>query len=313
VLPELPWAAWQPTKDTLHLYAQIVGKVRLAVSPPRNHWWNVVLVPSARGLTTGPLRSGDRTFELRFDFVEHALVMDLSDGTSERIALGDGVPVAEFDAALHAALARNGLDVRIDEHPYGTPISHIPFPEDRDHASYDTEAVERFWRVTDWVAGVLEEFAGWYCGKQSPVHVFWHSFDIAVTRFSGRRAPPMPDADGVTREAYSHELISFGFWAGDAEVPEPSFYSYTSPEPDGLAGQPLVPAEARWSDRSGAHMALLPYDVVRAASDPRALLLGFLESAYRAGTTAAGWDAAALESSFCPPQDELQELLLPSG
>jgi hypothetical protein len=312
VLADLPWADWQPTKDTLHLYAQIVGKIKLAVSPPRNHWWNVALLPSARGLTTGALRSGDLTFELRFDFVEHALVLDTSDGASEPIALRDGLPVAELDAAVHRALRGKGIDVEIDEHPFSTPVSGIPFPEDRVHASYDPEAVERFWRVNDWAAGVLEEFAGWYCGKQSPVHMFWHSFDLALTRFSGRRGPPLPDADGVTREAYSHELISFGFWAGDAQVREATFYSYTSPEPGGITEQPLTPAEARWSDSpNGGHLAVLPYDVVRAATDPRALLLGFLESGYRAGTRAGGWDAGALQSSFCPPQDRLAELLLP--
>jgi Family of unknown function (DUF5996) len=174
---------------------------------------------------------------------------------------------------------------------------HTPFPDDREHAAYDRDAVERFWRILDWTDGVFEEFAGWYCGKTSPVHLFWHSFDLAVTRFGGKRAPALPEADAVTQEAYSHELVSFGFWAGDENVREPAYYSYTAPEPAGLREQPLRPAEARWNDQG---LALLRYDVVRAAVDPRAELLAFLESAYEAGAGAAGWDRADLTSRWCP-------------
>jgi hypothetical protein len=184
-----------------------------------------------------------------------------------------------------------------------------PFPSDDEHASYDRDAVVRFWRILDWTDSVLEEFAGWYCGKTSPVHLFWHSLDLALTRFGGRRAPSLPDADPVTREAYSHEVVSFGFWAGDANVREPTFYSYTAPEPPGLRGLPLRPGEARWGESGGGSMAMLPYEAVRTAPDPRAALLAFLESSYEAGATAAGWDRTDLESSWCPDPPLLNKLL----
>jgi hypothetical protein len=184
-----------------------------------------------------------------------------------------------------------------------------PFPADREHAAYDADAVERFWRILDWTDGVFEEFSGWYCGKTSPVQLFWHSLDLAVTRFGGRRAPARPDADPVTREAYTHEVVSFGFWAGDQNIREPTYYSYTAPEPQGLREQELSPEQAGWSELYGGSMALLRYDAVRAAADPRAALLAFLESAYRAGADAAGWDRADLTSTWCPDGPALSELL----
>lgn len=171
-----------------------------------------------------------------------------------------------------------------------------PFQEDREHASYDRDAVERFWRILSWSDEVFEEFAGWFCGKTSPVHLFWHSLDLAVTRFGGKRAPALPNADAVSQEGYSHELVSFGFWAGDSKVREPGYYSYTAPEPGGLRERHLRPDAARWTDTIG----FLPYEAVRTADDPRAALLAFLESAYEAGAEAAGWDRKDLESSWCP-------------
>jgi hypothetical protein len=312
-LPELPWERWQPTKETLHLQAQIVGKLKLAVAPPRNHWWHVTLLPSARGLTTGPLRRGDVTFEVAFDFVDHAVVVRASGGQEHRLAQRDGQAVADFDAALHRALAALGLDVAGGEAPYGTPVSAIPFAEDRVHVAYDAEGAHAFWRATDWAAGVLEEFSGWFCGKQSPVHLFWHSFDLALARYSGRRAPGGGAADPVAREAYSHEVIAFGFWSGDAETRRAAFYSYTAPEPDGLAARPLAPAGAAWQQAGSGHLALLPYDTVRAAPDPRATVLAFLQSAYDAGAAAAGWEREALASGFCPTPAELDSLALRTG
>ena len=300
-LPPLPYPDWAPTKETLHLWVQIVGKVKLASSPPKNHWWHVPLYVDVHGLTTRLLhgQNGDG-FEIRFDFVGHRLVVETA-AAEESFPLADGLSVAEFDEHLHAALRRLGVDVPIVEHPFGVPTT-TPFPEDREHASYDPEAVERFWRVLDWSGNVLEEFAGWFCGKQSPVHLFWHSFDLALTRFSGRRAPPPPDADPVTQEAYGAELVSFGFWAGDANVREPSYYSYTSPEPPRLRDRPLAPAgQVRWVELGGGSLAILPYEAVRTAADPKATLLEFLESAYEAGTDAAGWDRSELASSWCPP------------
>jgi Family of unknown function (DUF5996) len=298
-LPPLPYPEWEATKDTLHLWAQIVGKVKLVASPPKNHWWHVPLYVDVHGLTTRLLHGPDgRGFAIRFDFVGHRLAVETATA-EESFALVDGLSVADFDAQVHAALGRLGLDVPIVEKPFGVPMT-TPFPDDREHASYDAEAVERFWHVLDWSADVLEEFAGWFCGKQSPVHLFWHSLDLALTRFSGRRAPVPTDADPVTREAYGAEVISFGFWAGDRNVREPSYYSYTAPEPAGLRERVLAPAGAHWVEQGAGSLALLQYEAVRGAADPRETLLEFLESAYEAGADAAGWDRDHLTSSWCP-------------
>jgi hypothetical protein len=239
------------------------------------------------------------TFQIRFDFVDHRLVVETNAGAVESFDLVDGLSVADFDAKLHDALGRLGIDVAIRELPFGVPMT-TPFPDDREHASYDRDAVEAFWRILDWTDGVFEEFSGWYCGKTSPVHLFWHSFDLAVTRFGGKRAPAIPGADAVTREAYTHEVVSFGFWAGDANLREPAYYSYVAPEPPGLRDGVLQPERAAWVDQVTGSMALLPYDDVRTAEDPRATLLTFLESAYEAGADAAGWNRGDLESSWCP-------------
>jgi len=304
-LPELPLTEWEPTKNTLHLWAQIVGKVRLASTAPRNHWWHVPLYVDVRGLTTRRMHAKSGvSFEIDFDFVDHRLVIATNGGAVESFELVDGLSVAEFHEKLHAILARLGVDVTIRETPYEVPMT-TPFPADREHAAYDRDAVERFWRILDWTDEVFEEFAGWYCGKTSPVHLFWHSFDLALSRFGGRRAPTIPGADAVTREAYSHEVVSFGFWAGDQNVREPTYYSYTAPEPAGLRQRPLHPEEAFWTDQATGSLALLRYEAVRAAADPRAALLAFLESAYQAGAGASGWDRAGLESSWCPDPPEL--------
>jgi hypothetical protein len=272
----------------------------MASSPPRNHWWHVPLYVDVRGLTTRRLHGGDGlAFQIRFDFVDHRLVVETEAGAVESFPLRDGLSVSAFDRRLHETLAGLGLDVPIKESPYGVPAT-TQFAEDHEHAAYDPGAVERFWRVVGWSDWVFEEFAGWFSGKTSPVHLFWHSLDLAVTRFGGRRAPALPNADAVTREGYSHELVSFGFWAGDQNVREPSYYSYTAPEPPGLRERPLRPDDARWTET----LALLPYEAVRTSADPRATLLAFLESAYEAGADTAGWDRADLESSWCPPPDE---------
>lgn len=295
-LPALPLETWEATKDTLHLWAQIVGKIRMASTALRNHWWHVPLYVDVRGLTTRRLHAADGTvFQIRFDFVDHRLVVETNAGASASFPLVDGLSVSEFDRNVHETLGELGVEVAIKESPFGVPMT-TPFADDHEHASYDPAAVERFWRIVDWTDGVFEEFSGWFCGKTSPVHLFWHSFDLAVTRFGGKRAPALPGADGVTREAYSHEVISFGFWAGDQNVREPSYYSYTAPESAGLRERPLRPAAAKWTET----MALLPYEAVRTAADPRAALLEFLESAYEAGAGAAGWDREDLESSWCP-------------
>lgn len=297
-LPALPLTEWEPTKDTLHLWVQIVGKVRMASTAPRNHWWHVPLYLDVRGLTTRRMHASDGvTFEIVFDFIDHRLVVETNEGAVEFFELADGLSVAEFDEKLHATLARLGVDVAIRETPYGVPMT-TPFPDDREHAAYDRGAVERFWHILNWTDGVLQEFAGWFAGKTSPEHVFWHGLDLAVTRFSGRRAPDMPGADHVTREAYSHEVISFGFWAGDQKLREPAYYSYTAPEPEELRRQPLRPDAAYW--QPDGPLALLPYEAVRTAADPKGTLLTFLESAYQAGARTARWDAAHLASSWYP-------------
>ena len=308
-LPALPLTEWEPTKRTLHLWSQIVGKVRMASTAPRNHWWNVTLYVDVRGLTTRRMHAADGvTFEIRFDFVDHRLVVETNRGEVESFPLEDGLSVAVFDEQLHATLAGLGIDVAIRETPFGVPMT-TPFPDDREHASYDRDAVERFWRIVDWTDGVFEEFSGWYCGKTSPVQLFWHSFDLAVTRFGGKRAPALEGADPVTQEAYSHEVVSFGFWAGDDDVREPTYYSYTAPEPEGLRDSPLHPAEAFWAEQGSGSLALLRYEAVRTATAPRHVLLAFLQSAYQAGATLSGWDRADLMSSSCPSAPELSELL----
>ena len=303
-LPELHLADWRPTKDTLHLYCQIVGKIRLATAPPRNHWWNVPLYVDVRGLNTRRLQHEGTTFQIDFDFVDHSLLVRTHDGRARSFDLAGGIPVADFDARLHEALSELGIDVEIKEHPFGVPMT-TPFPQDREHASWDREAIERYGRILDWTDGVFEEFSGWFSGKTSPVHLFWHSLDLAVTRFSGRPAPPIT-ADAVTQEAYSQELISFGFWAGDDNTPDAAYYSYTSPEPDGLRDQPLPLGD--WVPFGSGSLALLPYDTVRAAPDPRRSLLAFMQAAYEAGARLAGWDASGFESKWCPAPSELRDL-----
>lgn len=292
-LPGLPLAEWEATKDTLHLYVQMVGKVRIASTQPRNHWWNAPLYVSARGLSTGRMRRADVDFDIEFDFIDHALVTRTSRGEVERFSLHDGLSVAAFYSRLTATLERLGIDVRIKPRPYGVPMT-TPFPEDHEHAAYDAAAVGRFWGVLRWASWMFEEFSARSYAKTSPVHVFWHSFDLAVTRFSDRRAPSRSGGSSVDAEAYSHEVISFGFWTGDRQLREPVFYSYTAPEPPGLAGHPLSPPEAHWIPWGEGHLAQYSLDACRSSRSPRQALLDFLQSAYEAGATAAGWDQAEL-------------------
>jgi hypothetical protein len=303
-LPELHLADWRPTKDTLHLYCQIVGKIRLATTPPRNHWWNAPLYVDVRGLTTRRLQHNGTTFQIDFDFVDHTLVVRTLDGRTRSFELGEGVRVADFDSRLHETLSKLGVDVEIKEEPFGVPMT-TPFPQDREHASWDRDAIERYGRILDWTDTVFEEFSGWFSGKTSPVHLFWHSLDLAVTRFSGRAAPPI-EADTVTQEAYSQEVISFGFWPGDDNVPDSAYYSYTAPEPEGLRDQPLPLGD--WVASGSGSLAILPYDVVRGARDPRGSLLAFLQAAYEAGARLARWDTSTFESKWCPTPSQFQEL-----
>jgi Family of unknown function (DUF5996) len=306
-LPSLPLEEWAATKDTLHLWAQIVGKTRLALMPMRNHWWNVTLYPSARGLTTRRMPLEAHNLEIEMDLVDHRLWARTTESEAG-FGLHDGLSVAGFHRHLTDTL--NGLDVRVDirAEPFGVP-STTPFPTDRDHASYDADAVTRFLRVLQWSADVLEEFAGWYCGKTSPVHLFWHGFDLAVTRFSGKRAAARPGVDAVTAEAYTHEVVSFGFWAGDRTSPFPAYYSYTAPEPPELREQPLRPQTAEWTTQANGSLAIFRYEDARSSSDPKAALLEFLQSAFEAGASLAGWDLADTATQWCPiPSDRLARL-----
>jgi hypothetical protein len=295
----VPLEDWEPTKQTLHLYCQILGKLRMAHTAPRNHWWHVPLYISTRGLTTGPMHLAGIDFDVELDVVGHAAVARNHLGDATRVDLRDGLAVAEFWTGLHAALDGIGVRPEINPRPFDLPVA-TPFPQDTEHAAYDAAAVERWWTVLRWSRGVFEEFAGWSNGKSSPVHLFWHSFDLAVTRFSGRRASTRPGADPVTAEAYSHEVISFGLWPGDHRVPFPAYYSYAAPEPEGLADEPLQPAAAGWHGEAGQHMARLPYEDCRTAASPKEALLAFLQSAYEAGARRAHWDTADLASSWSP-------------
>ncbi|BDM69391.1 hypothetical protein HEK616_28780 [Streptomyces nigrescens] len=299
LFPPIPLAEWRDTKETLHRFAQVVGKVRLAASARRNHWWNVPFHLTGRGITTRPMGQvdGNPIYTMDFDFVGHQLVVSTLDGREISFPL-IGQSVASFHDAVMAALAALDVRVRLDiPRPFDLPDAGRPFAEDTEHATYDPRHVNRYWRVLSQVASVLEEFAADFSGKSSPVHHFWHTFDIAHTRFSERRVDQPPQVDPVTREAYSREVISFGFWFGDDTFAEPAFYSYTAPEPAHLAEEPLVPTTARWHARDGSHLAVLRYDDARAESDPRAAVLAFYDSAYRAGAGRADWD---IERLACP-------------
>jgi Family of unknown function (DUF5996) len=291
--PPMPLDAWRDTKETLHRFAQIVGKIRLAASIPRNHWWHVPFHLSGRGITTRPM-GRDPIFTIDFDFLDHRLDVTNVDGRRVSFPL-IGKSVASFYRATFEALDAIGVDVTIGADPFDLPDA-TPFPDDTHHDAYDPSWVTRYWVVLSQVNLLLEEFASGFSGKISPVHHFWHGFDIAVTRFSSVRVDMDASVDPVTREAYSREVISAGFWFGDDKVPEPAFYSYTAPEPDGLTDQPLRPAAARWAESGTGHLALLTYDDARATADPWATVLDFLASAYRAGAGLAGWDVEALAS-----------------
>lgn len=289
--PALPLDAWQDTYATLHMWTQIVGKVRLRLSAPVNHWWHCALYVTSRGLTTSPIPYGSGTFELQFDFLDHQLVISVGDGVVRRIRLAPR-SVADFYEEVMAALRALGIRVRISVKPNEVP-NPIPFPEDTQHASYDREFATRFWRILVSADTVLKEFRSGFVGKCSPVHFFWGSFDLAVTRFSGRAAPPLGSADAVTREGYSHEAISVGFWPGGGTVLGPAFYSYTAPAPPGLATAVIRPAAASYHADLGEF--LLMYDEMRKTDSPRASLLTFAQSTYEAGANLARWDRAALD------------------
>ncbi|HEU0085117.1 MAG TPA: DUF5996 family protein, partial [Bradyrhizobium sp.] len=282
---------------------QIVGKTRLARAPWLNHSWHVALYVTARGLTTSPIPDGARSFQIDFDFIDHVLRIATSDGEQRLVPLVPQ-PVAAFYAAVMAALAGLGIDVDIDDMPNELP-DPIRFGDDHVHASYDADAAHRFWQVLRQVDRVFAKFRTGFLGKSSPVHFFWGSFDLAVTRFSGRRAPLHPGgvphlSDSVAQEAYSHEVSSAGFWPGGGGIDYPAFYSYAYPAPEGFRGSPVRPDAAFFSEALGEF--ILPYDTVRTSADPDKILLDFLQSTYEAAANSAKWDRAALECALGQPR-----------
>ena len=294
--PALPYAAWKDTLETLQLWTQIAGKVRLALTPWLNHSWHVTLYVSTRGLTTGPIAVDGRALEIEFDFNDHVLWLRTSDGHARQVMLKP-ISVAEFYGEVMAALSQLGIAVRINETP-NEIAGAVPFPDDRTHESYDGAAAQRFHRVLLSCNEVFAHFRTAFLGKVSPVHFFWGSFDLAVTRFSGRKAPPHPGGvpglpDAVAREAYSHEVSSAGFWPGGGPIDYAAFYSYAYPAPEGFAAAKVKPDAALWSKDLGEF--ILPYDAVRTAQEPARELMAFLQSTYAAAADLAKWDRGALE------------------
>jgi len=289
--PALPLEAWEDTRATLHMWTQIVGKVRLAKTPLVNHWWNVPLYVSARGLTTSAMAHESIFFEMEFDFIDHNLEIRCSDGALRKVPLRP-ISVAAFYQETMSALDELGLSVRVWKMPVEIP-DPIPFDQDEIHKSYDPAYANKCWQILRNADRVLEDFRSRFIGKCSPVHFFWGSFDLAVTRFSGRSAPPRPDADPITREAYSHEVISHGWWPGQGPLGKPAFYSYTAPAPEGLAQAKIRPEKAFYSNDMSEFLFL--YDDVRTANDPDGALMEFLESTYEAGANLAGWPRNELE------------------
>lgn len=294
--PALPFIGWQDTCATLHMWTQVVGKIRLALEPMVNHWWQVPLYVTATGLTTSPMPYGSRSVQIDFDFCHHALVITTSDPQRVEIGLAP-MPVAEFYEKVIGVLRDLGIEVSIWTMPVEVADA-VPFEQDRQHKSYDADAAQRFWRALVHTDRVMKQFRAGFTGKVSPVHFFWGSFDMAVTRFSGRTAPPHPGGmpnlgNWVAREAYSHEVSSCGFWPGNGGFGKAAFYSYAYPAPPGFADAPRRPAAAVFD--SNLQEFILDYDAVRMSDDPDAMLLEFFQSTYDAAANAGRWDRAALE------------------
>ncbi|HSZ19756.1 MAG TPA: DUF5996 family protein [Candidatus Acidoferrum sp.] len=294
--PPLPLSAWADTYATLHMWTQIVGKVRLALSPRVNHWWEVPLYVNARGLTTSPIPYPKGVFEVQFDFIDHRLDITTCIGERKSMRL-EPRTVADFHAEFLSLLQALDIGVKIWNMPAEIP-NPIRFDQDHVHGAYDPQYANAFWRILVTVDAIFKEFRSRYLGKASPVHFFWGSFDLAVTRFSGRRAPERPGADVITREAYSHEVSSVGFWPGGGDINGAAFYSYAAPTPDKFGERPARPAAAFFNKQLGEF--LLMYDDVRASKSPREALLDFSQSTYDAAADLGHWDRAALEKS--PPK-----------
>eukprot|EP00903_Cladosiphon_okamuranus_P001886 g1884.t1 len=291
-LPALPYSDWADTKDTLHLFLQIIGKIRLKAHPKLNHWWHVTLYPHVRGLTTGRIPYQGSGFEIFFDMIDHRVTVSLNDGRQEAFDV-PGLTVAQFHEALFSRLEALGVSIRIVGVPYDNK-SKIPFAEDTAQRAYDADAVSDYWRALCSIASIFETYRSTFVGKQTPVQLYWHSFDLVVTRFSGR-AHPLEGGTQSDREAYSHEVISIGFWPGDDTFPEAAFYGYAYPEPDGLNQVALAPLEAFWAEKNGGALAILKYEDARKAADPSKAILAFLESLYDGAAHKADWPVEELK------------------
>lgn len=285
-LPPLPYDDWVETRDTLHLFLQIIGKIRLKSHPKLNHWWHVTLYPSVRGLTTGRIPYGEVSFEISYDMIDHEVLISRNDGRRTRFAV-PGLTVAQFYRAALQGLSDLGITVEIYPVPYENK-STTPFAKDDAPRAYDKDAVTHYWRALCWIASVFEDFRTRFNGKQTPVHLYWHSFDLVVTRFSGR-AHPLEGGTASDKEAYSHEVISIGFWPGDDTFPQAAFYGYAYPEPAGMADITLEPSAAHWTEKNGGALAIYAYDDLLAEDDPRKALMAFLESLYRGAGAKASW------------------------
>jgi hypothetical protein len=299
MLAPLPYADWKPTLTTLHLMSQIVGKIRLGHVPYRSHWWNVTLLPTARGLTTGRMRNGTTFFQIDFDFVNHQVIVQAHNAHEPAIIpLHDGLSVAEFYETIMKTLAAFGIATKIVDEAYGMSIKPR-FSTDREHASYDNVMVRRWWEIVLWTADVFDQYASEFIGKESPAHLFWHSFDLAIARFSGRPANRPPSDNPVEQEAYSQEVIAVGFWPGDQNTQAPTYYTYTAPEPPTLTSMSLKPDGAQWVSSGSGHLGVVPYETIRTAADPRAALLAFARSGFDAGSKAGQWPAMPAHLAYC--------------
>ncbi len=291
LFPALPYDGWVNSKDTLHLFLQIIGKIRLKTHPKLNHWWHVTLYPHVRGLTTGRIPHQPWGFEILYDMIDHQVIISRNDGRKEVFAT-PGLSVAAFYDALFSRLELLEIDVGIVAVPYDNK-SKVPFAEDKEPRAYDAIAVSDYWQALCSISDVFETYRSGFVGKQTPVQLYWHSFDIAVTRFSGR-AHPLEGGTQSDREAYSHEVISIGFWPGDDTFPEAAFYGYAYPEPAGLNQVPLAPAQAGWAEKNGGALAILKYEDARQAENPSAAILTFLNSLYDIASQKADWPTSAL-------------------
>ena len=289
--PPLPLPTWKETYETLHMWTQIVGKIRLKLTPHLNHWWEAPFYLTSRGLTTTPIPFGDPTFDATFDFIDHVLTFETAEGRTETVGLRPR-SVADFYRDVMDTLRRLAIDVRIWTRPVEVPAP-IRFTADHRHSAYDAASAHRWWRILLRADAVFKEFRARFIGKASPVHFFWGSFDLAVSRFNGRRNTKLsPTADKITREGYSHEVSSCGWWPGSGSLTAPAFYSYAAPEPDGFKDA-RVAAPAYYSEEFNNF--LLPYDAVRSATDPETMVLEFLQSTYEAAATLGRWDRENLE------------------